>query len=193
MTAKTFHGIPVPDDDLDSFAPRPSDVPTPPAHVWPPSGARVRLLGTDTEGTFSRAVYSTSLARVEWMVRWDANGDIEWGYAPERIEVLDMPKRQYPLYARGERITGTPVKRRVRGPACEADDVELAPPAVATMDVFLDADTDISALRTKQSLVVNAVANGVRFRLHLTVAAESNLATEITLAQTEFDAKRGSK
>jgi len=100
-------------------------------------------------------------------------------------------QRQYPpLHARGERITGTPVKRRVRGPACEAD-VELAPVPVATMDVFLDGDSDISALRTGTALVVNAVANGVRFRLHLTVAAESNLATEITLAQTEFDAKRG--
>ena len=151
MTSKTFHGIPVPDDDLDSFAPRPSDVPAPPAHVWPPSGARVRRVGTDTLGTFSRAVYSESLARTEWMVRWDANGDVEWGYAPKQIEVLDMPKRQYPpLYARGERITGTPVKRRVRGPACE-DDAELAPsvPKHTQMRtaMHINADTDIDATR----------------------------------------------
>jgi len=108
---------------------------------------------------------------------------------PSRIPIPDddqdtfapPPRRQYPLHARGERITGTPVKRAVRGPACEAD-----------MDVFLDGGSDISAVQAAESLVVNAIAGGVRFRLHLTCAARANLATEIERANDAY-AKQGSK
>ena len=118
---------------------------------------------------------------------------------PSRIPIPDddqdtfapPPRRQYPLHARGERITGTPVKRAVRGPACEAD-VELALAPVATMDVFLDGGSDISAVQAAESLVVNAIAGGVRFRLHLTCAARANLATEIERANDAY-AKQGSK
>jgi len=60
------------------------------------------------------------------------------------------PKRQYPLHARGERITGTPVKRPVRGLPC-ADDTELAPPVPKHTQMrtamHVNADTDIDATR----------------------------------------------